>query len=88
MTTLSAEELNDFSEAVDGILVKHWPRPGKALADIADADVLNALWQQAARQGWTDLAADGEGALDAAARRVQRRCGADARAVGGPGRIS
>jgi alkylation response protein AidB-like acyl-CoA dehydrogenase len=70
VTALSADELNDFSDAVDGVLAKHWPHPGEAQAAIADADVLNLLWQQAIRQGWADLSTDH--ALDAAVRGMQR----------------
>jgi hypothetical protein len=58
VSALSAAELNDFGDAVDGVLAKHWPHPGEAQAAIADADVLNLLWQQAIRQGWADLSTD------------------------------
>jgi alkylation response protein AidB-like acyl-CoA dehydrogenase len=62
MTQLSATELQDFSDTVDGVAASYWPS-ARAAGEDTDFSVLGRLWAAAVEQGWTELAS--EGALDA-----------------------
>ena len=62
MAGLSAIELQDFTDMVDGVAAAQWPR-ARAAGDDWDFSALRAMWATAVRQGWTELAT--EGALDA-----------------------
>jgi alkylation response protein AidB-like acyl-CoA dehydrogenase len=62
MAQLSATELQDFSDMVDGVAAAHWPHARTAGED-DDFSRLTALWSAAVQQGWTELGS--EGALDA-----------------------
>jgi hypothetical protein len=69
MAPLSAAELRDFADAVDKVAGAHWPR-ARAAGEDPDFSVLQALWTTAARQGWTELAA--EESLDAVVAALSR----------------
>jgi len=69
MAGLSPSELQEFCDAVDGVLSSLWPRARTAGED-RDGTVLRAVWKAAARHGWTSLAT--EGALDAVVVAVSR----------------
>jgi len=69
MAGLSPSELQQFSDAVDGVLSSLWPQARTAGED-DDGTVLGAVWEAAARQGWTALASDG--ALDAVVSAMSR----------------
>src|SRR5262249_6390089 len=69
MAPLSAAELQDFADAVDKVAGAHWPRARTAGED-PDLSALQALWTTAARQGWTELAA--EESLDAVVAALSR----------------
>ncbi|MFC4063540.1 acyl-CoA dehydrogenase family protein, partial [Actinoplanes subglobosus] len=62
MAGLSPAELQEFADAVDGVLSTTWPQPRIAGED-ADGGRLSAVWAAAAEYGWTDLYSDE--ALDA-----------------------
>ncbi|MBL7255968.1 acyl-CoA dehydrogenase family protein [Paractinoplanes lichenicola] len=62
MPGLTAEELQDFTGAVDGVLSTRWPHARSAGEDPLGAE-LRLLWAGAAEYGWTDLAS--AGAVDA-----------------------
>jgi hypothetical protein len=66
---LSATELQDFTDMVDRVLGAQWPH-ARAAGEDPDFSSLRALWVTAARQGWTELAADG--ALDAVVAAMSR----------------
>jgi alkylation response protein AidB-like acyl-CoA dehydrogenase len=62
MAGLTPAELQDFANAVDGVLSTQWPQARTAGED-TDGTRLRAVWAAAAEYGWTDLASDG--AVDA-----------------------
>ncbi len=62
MARLSATELADFTDAVDGGLADHWPSATVAGAD-SDFAALRRPWDVVVAQGWTELGS--AGALDA-----------------------
>jgi alkylation response protein AidB-like acyl-CoA dehydrogenase len=62
MAQLSAIELRDFCDVVDGVAGRHWPHARTAGAGDAFPR-LAVLWGAATAQGWTELAS--AGALDA-----------------------
>src|SRR5215468_3396237 len=69
MARLSATELQDFVDVVDGVAAAQWPR-ARAAGQDRDFSALRALWATAVRQGWTELAT--EGALDAVVAAMSR----------------
>ena len=69
MARLSATELQDFTDVVDGVAAAQWPH-ARAAGQDPDFSALRALWATAVRQGWTELGT--EGALDAVVAAVSR----------------
>ena len=68
MAGLSANELQDFSDTVDGVLARLWPQARTAGDE--GGDLMAALWAEAVAHGWTALAEDraADAVLVAAAR--------------------
>jgi alkylation response protein AidB-like acyl-CoA dehydrogenase len=66
---LSATELRDFTDVVDGVAAEQWPQ-ARAAGEDPDFAALRVLWATAAEQGWTELAT--EGALDAVVAAMSR----------------
>src|SRR5690242_12878284 len=62
MAQLSAAELKDFTDTVDGVVAAQWPN-ARAAGEDSDFSAVRSLWATAVQQGWTELAS--EGALDA-----------------------
>jgi len=69
MARLSATELQDFTDVVDGVAAAQWPH-ARAAGQDPDFSALRALWATAVRQGWTELGT--ERALDAVVAAVRR----------------